>query len=928
MFQKDKIMAKKKKAFIKLNTTVKNLLDGLPFDEGVVNIDTPILKALVKRLDLKSGYHRADLIRSLRRVWSEADYNSRSVIVRFLSSQSSLQSSKKHISDSKSKIQFILKDIDLSQQEEFKLIDSFASEVVSRITKEKILSRLSDIRLDERLNQIERKTNLIINSHDIEFYSSYKFDIFEEEFDKEILTVSSNIDILKLLIDDDSIVIENLKNIQSNAIKDKKQEIEEFIDSINNHKYLTPKEIIYHIKKAPVDMDLYHIPLDIDIFSNLISTKDYQIENSYQLNQLTIIKQDRVEIFDTYINFNVDISYTKNFLSGVLWREEHIPFDEDFSSVIGEKITNFKLSIDTLYSEMEELSKGLDIVEFAIENFILETIIPIIESTKNLQFKEKHKRGVLYNFNEYIKPLKAQKLREELLAKSIRDFKSLFPIARELNREIIFHVGPTNSGKTYQAMEALKSATTGYYLAPLRLLALEGYEELKKSGVGVSLITGEEEIIDEDSTHICSTIEMLNNSIDVDICVIDEIQMINDRDRGWAWTNALIGAPASKVIVTGSSDALQAVKEICQYLGEKLTIIEFERKNELKILPHQTPLDNIEKSTAIVSFSRRDVLSLKQQLSKKYSVSVVYGNLSPEVRREEARRFREGESQILVSTDAIAMGLNLPIKTLLFAKDNKFDGLRRRELTVSEILQIAGRAGRYGLEEVGYVGALSTSALTHISKSIDKPLPPINPPFSVMASLEHVLLIGDILDTQNISRILEFFANNMEFDGPFVAGNIDSMIEVAQIVDDYELDLISKYHLSCAPASISSPYIENKFNYYIKKLSLGEKVTYIPPRDMPKFAITNEMMLDAEDRVREISLYLWLSFKFPQQFEDTQQAINSRVMLNNFIEESLKKGELSKRCTKCGASLDFSYKFSICDKCFNKRRRGYRRGRR
>jgi ATP-dependent RNA helicase SUPV3L1/SUV3 len=527
---------------------------------------------------------------------------------------------------------------------------------------------------------------------------------------------------------------------------------------------------------------------------------------------------------------------------------------------------------------------------------------------------------------EYIKPLEEQKQREELLAKSIRDFKSLFPLARSLKREIIFHAGPTNSGKTYQAMKGLKGATTGYYLAPLRLLALEGYEDLRLSGVNVSLITGEEEIIDEESTHICSTIEMLNTSVDVDVCVIDEIQMIDDRDRGWAWTNALIGAPAKKIYLTGSSDALEAVKGICEYLDEKLTIVEFQRKNELLLLPHPTDMGQIEKGTAIVSFSRRDVLSLKQQLAHKYQISVVYGNLSPEVRREEARRFREGESDILISTDAIAMGLNLPIKTMLFAKDNKFDGLRRREITTTEVLQISGRAGRYGIEERGYVGALnSSSILAHIKKMFKKPLPPIKPPFAVMASLEHVLLIGEILDTDNLVSILAFFADNMEFDGPFVAANIDSMLEIAHIVSDYKLNLISRYHLACAPASISSPYIENKFHYYIRHLEKGEAIVYIPPRKLPKYALTNEMMLDAEDRVREISLYLWLSFKFPEYFQDIHKATDARIKLNRFIEESLKRGELIKRCTKCGKDLDFSYKFSICEGCFNRKNRSYRR---
>ncbi len=317
------------------------------------------------------------------------------------------------------------------------------------------------------------------------------------------------------------------------------------------------------------------------------------------------------------------------------------------------------------------------------------------------------------------------------------------------------------------------------------------------------------------------------------------------------------------------------------------------------------------------------MLSLKQQLSERYSVSVVYGNLSPEVRREEARRFREGESQILVSTDAIAMGLNLPIKTLLFAKDNKFDGLRRRELLPTEVSQIAGRAGRYGFEEKGYVGALDDNTLSTITSVFHAPLPDIELPVSVMASLEHVMLIGEILETEHITTILGFFADNMEFDGPFVAANIDSMLEIAAIVDEYTLDLKTRFYLSCAPASISSPYIESVFHRYIKQVEAGGKVLYLPPRDLPAFAQTNDMLLNAEDRVREISLYLWLSFKFPDIFEDTKKALEARVRLNNYIENSLRQGHFTKQCRKCGKVLDFSYRFSICDSCHTSGKRGY-----
>jgi ATP-dependent RNA helicase SUPV3L1/SUV3 len=181
------------------------------------------------------------------------------------------------------------------------------------------------------------------------------------------------------------------------------------------------------------------------------------------------------------------------------------------------------------------------------------------------------------------------------------------------------------------------------------------------------------------------------------------------------------------------------------------------------------------------------------------------------------------------------------------------------------------------------------------------------------------MLFGEILETENLSIILTFFANNMEFEGPFVAANIDSMLEIASIVSEYDLELKTRYFLACAPASISSPYIEAVFHRYIRQLEAKESVKYIPPRDLPKYAQTNEMMLNAEDRVREISLYLWLSFKFPDFFPDTEQAIEARIRLNRFIESSLKQGNFIKQCRRCGKTLNFTYRFSICDRCFSRR---------
>ena len=776
-----------------------------------------------------------------------------------------------------------------------------------------------------RLHTLEKSLEVVFNSlNEMEFYHSFTFALQSFDFNKLLLCTTPTLNMDELWSLNDEEIVTKLQSIKEEAISKKTTDIEEFLKHIkeSKHAYLTEQEVNTALKSMPPEASLYHAPIAFNSIEKILTNISDKYEVFESTDHIIIEKEKNHDLFGTTLFYTTSVSYEKPFMYNLIWRGEEPPVKVDINRVNDDLLAHFRVAIDDVLEDMREESDKLNIEEEKLHEFIVRFVEPQIRSSNVLNFKEKTKRRILFHFGDYIKPLLEKQKREELLAKTIRDFKNLFPLARELKRKIIFHVGPTNSGKTYTALKELEAATTGYYLAPLRLLALEGYENLKREGVAVSLITGEEEIIDEESTHISSTIEMMNGAVDVDVCVIDEIQMIADRDRGWAWANALMGAPAKKVILTGSSNALKAVEELCAYLGEELEVIHFERKNELVMLPNPTSMKQIEPQTAVVAFSRRDVLSLKQQLSEKYSVSVVYGNLSPEVRREEARRFREGESQILVSTDAIAMGLNLPIKTLLFSKDNKFDGLRRRELLPTEVLQIAGRAGRYGFEEKGYVGALDDNALTTITTAFHTPLPDLELPVSVMASLEHVMLIGEILETDNILDILAFFADNMEFEGPFVAANIDSMLEIAAIVSEYTLDLKTRFFLSCAPASISSPYIESVFHRYIRQIEAGGKVLYIPPRDLPAFAQTNDMLLNAEDRVREISLYLWLSFKFPDTFEDTAKAIAARVRLNNFIENSLRQGHFTKKCRRCGKVLDFSYRFSICDQCHGQNKRG------
>ena len=469
------------------------------------------------------------------------------------------------------------------------------------------------------------------------------------------------------------------------------------------------------------------------------------------------------------------------------------------------------------------------------------------------------------------------------------DLKTLYPLARSMKRKLEFYVGPTNSGKTYNAMKVLKEANSGLYLAPLRLLALEGYEDLKEANIEVSLITGEEQQLNEDAAHVCSTIEMLDFDLEVDVAIIDEIQMLEDDDRGWAWVNAIIGVPAKRVIMTGSVNALDAVKRIAQYLDEELEVVKHKRKNELKVLDKWTSLDKLEDGTALIAFSRAEVLKLKQKLQKKYSVSVIYGNLSPEVRRDEARRFREKKSQILIATDAISMGLNLPIKTILFTNDTKFDGVSKRKITVNEIVQIAGRAGRFGIFEAGYLGATRRDILSYIEEEFESPIRTIKPPFKVKINNSQLESLAMHLKTKSLGKVLNFFATNMKFSGPFEAANLSSMIEASRIVDDKDgLSLEEKYLLAQAPITTKSTIIVQAYNSYIASVIKKRPNHYKPSITLPKKAITQKDLLLVEDEVKKISLYLWLSYKLPNLFPDHDKAYILRNSFNSFIEKSLK----------------------------------------
>lgn len=462
-----------------------------------------------------------------------------------------------------------------------------------------------------------------------------------------------------------------------------------------------------------------------------------------------------------------------------------------------------------------------------------------------------------------------------------------FSAARRLNRRILFHMGPTNSGKTYAALQALTAASTGAYLAPLRLLALENYEALKERGLRAGMVTGEEVLGEDAPTHTARTIETVDLTRLIDVAVIDEIQMLSDRDRGWAWTNALFGVPARTVIVCGSEDALSYVRRAAEAADESLEVITFERKSPLVQLEDPVPLEKVEPGDAVVAFSRRAVHENREILvARGHQVATIYGALSPEVRRAEATRFRSGEANVLVTTDAIGMGLNLgPLRRVVFSAVRKYDGVEERALTNAEIRQIAGRAGRYGHQEVGYVAATEQTAVEPIRTALSGAPTALaaDTRFYVRPDLTAIRSVAEEMQTHSLYEVLTHFARATFYAGsPFQPSALEEVLEVARMIDRARLPIEEKFAFSVCPVDRRDEIAMGMLERWSQARAAGTTVPAL------RASLAGE--LDYQERtVKLASAYLWLSRRFPETFDEAEAIRRMRGRANDAIEHHLRE---------------------------------------
>ena len=266
-------------------------------------------------------------------------------------------------------------------------------------------------------------------------------------------------------------------------------------------------------------------------------------------------------------------------------------------------------------------------------------------------------------------------------------------------RMIHVHEGPTNSGKTHAAMTKLLSSNCGVYLAPLRLLAMENFQRISRSGLPCDLITGQERPEGQPKNHASCTIEAVPINRDWEVAVVDEAQLIGTEDRGFAWTRALMNLRASEIHVCGDGSFTELIRKLLP--NDVFQISRYKRLSRavIQVEPIES-VSNLLPGDCLVLFSRREILGARGEIEARtlMKAAVVYGSLPPETRRAQCEAFNSGNLEILISSDCVAMGLNFHVKRIVFGKLTKFDGVRNRKLEKSEIRQIAGRAGRFDVD--------------------------------------------------------------------------------------------------------------------------------------------------------------------------------------------------------------------------------------
>lgn len=475
----------------------------------------------------------------------------------------------------------------------------------------------------------------------------------------------------------------------------------------------------------------------------------------------------------------------------------------------------------------------------------------------------------------------------------------LYPFATAMKRKIVYHEGPTNSGKTFAALERLKQAGAdgGIYCGPLRLLALEVFEKLNADGLYTSLVTGQEKKLVPFASHVACTVEMANINRKWDVAVIDEIQLIGDPQRGWAWTRAFFGLQANEIHVCGSGEAMDLLRKFAETTGDDFEVRTYERRASLQVADaHLESFRNVQPGDCVVAFSRRELFQLKRDIEVKtgQKCCIIYGQLPPETRSQQARLFnaRDNEYNILVASDAVGMGLNLNIGRVVFSTVKKFGGARAAglvDIPPALAKQIAGRAGRAGgaYEATGGVATtLVADDLEYLKESFEQPQTPLKAAGLFPSSEQMEEFAKQLPGITDLGDLIDKYVMLARLDGDYFLCNHSEMKDAAALLRDIELSLSDRFTFCMAPANLRHPLARRVFVDYARAHAQEQSVAL--DIYLPKYAPqTAESLRDVEIKAQIIDLYLWLSFRFEPTFTEKELALELKARVLELVEQGL-----------------------------------------
>ncbi len=716
---------------------------------------------------------------------------------------------------------------------------------------------------------------------------------------------------------EESLLAEKRRNVEM-EIGELTQDIleKEYLHLYLYIRHYAAKHLLKDLEQNPkYDVSRNYQHENLTVSSDHFQVNDYPLVSEF-FGELTGAIEESLQWGRSYYEYETYFSIYENLITEYLFKiapgfilKRSSKIVKMFEDTLNKKLTE-SILMEIISDSLIELAEDFTV-------FIQEEYVSDLLNLGKIPFDEEMHRKIFEQDQKQRDKRKSDELAEirrkrEEEARVIEDvFGQEYRPSVGQNILFVLHIGETNTGKTHQALSRMKEAKSGLYLAPLRLLALEVYDKLNGEGVPCSLKTGEEEKLILDATHFSCTVEMFHEKDYFEVIVIDEAQMIADKDRGFSWYKAITKANAKEVHIIGSRNIKDMV---LQLLGEsEIELHEYSREIPLEVEQKEFNLVHSKKGDALVCFSRRKVLETASKLQTKgISVSMIYGSMPPETRKRQIQQFIDGETTRIVSTDAIGMGLNLPIRRIVFMETEKFDGTRRRRLTSQEVKQIAGRAGRKGLYNIGKVAF--TSDIIKMK--------------NLLHQEDEMVHIFAIAPTNAVfERFQKYYHDLGTFFDLWDKFNSPKGTKKASLAEEREL-----YELICdteieARLSMMDLYGFLHLPFSSKELGLKQQwlknvYALIEGNPLPEPVIKKKTLEDLELSYKAIGLHLLFLYRLDKRTE-AHYWERLREEISNDVHEHLKHEvkNYKNKCKRCGKTLPFDFPYPICESCHTVRYR-------